>query len=178
MARDLVSLSRGVSRERFAGVIDFSYQHYALGDILTSQVNIACGAIEQGCAGVDLYFLINPSAPSASVQGFITPENYRTYLDNVFPALLCFLMAFGGIYKSISLRILLDLLNRPNRCDRYETILNRYVERESYQGRLRILIGDGLATRVPAGFQLTRKGRRIAAAAHALQRLFKIGTSG
>ncbi len=89
LARDFFSLIRGVSRECFAGVIDFSYQHYALGDILTSQVNIACGAIEQGCAGVDLYLIINPSAPGTSVQGFITPENYRTYLDNVFPALLC-----------------------------------------------------------------------------------------
>ena len=90
----------------------------------------------------------------------------------------CFLMAFGAIYKSISLRILLDLLDRPNRSESYEAILERYVQHESYQDRLGILVADGLATREHAAFQLTRKGRRIAATAHAVQRLFKIERSG
>jgi hypothetical protein len=30
------------------GIFDLSYQHYALGDLLTSQVNLAIMAIEQG----------------------------------------------------------------------------------------------------------------------------------
>jgi hypothetical protein len=91
---------------------------------------------------------------------------------------LCFLMAFGAIYKSISLRILLDLLDRPNRSESGEAILKRYVQHESYRDRLRILVTDGLATREHAGFQLTRKGRRIAATARAVQRLFRIERSG
>lgn len=89
LMRDFVSLIRGVSRDRFAGIIDFSYQHYALGDILTTQVNLACLATEHGCTGIDLYAVISPWAPAAPTQGFITPENYVTYLDNLFPALLC-----------------------------------------------------------------------------------------
>ncbi len=91
---------------------------------------------------------------------------------------LCFLMAFGAIYKSISLRILLDLLDRPNRSDSYKAVLERYVEQESYHDRLAILLAHGLATREPGGFRLTRKGRRTAAAIHAVQRFFKIERSG
>jgi len=91
---------------------------------------------------------------------------------------LCFLTAFGAIYKSISLRILLDLLNRPDRSERLEAILDRYVRRESYQARLSILVADGLATQETAGFRLTPKGRRIAALVRALQRFFRIERSG
>src|ERR1017187_6855850 len=38
-----------------------------------------------------------------------------------------FLLAFGAVYKSISLRILLDLLERPDRSENYEAILARYI---------------------------------------------------
>ena len=89
-----------------------------------------------------------------------------------------FLMAFGAIHKSISLRILLDLLDCPGRCDRYDAILRRCVEYESYRARLEIIESDGLATREATGFRLTPKGRRIAAIAHGCQRLFKIEHSG
>jgi hypothetical protein len=85
---DFTSLVRGASRDHFAGIIDFSYQHYALGDLLTSQVNLACLAVEHDCRGLDLYIIIDPRAPAARAQSFITPENYLTHLDNVFPALL------------------------------------------------------------------------------------------
>ena len=90
----------------------------------------------------------------------------------------CFLMGFGAIYKSISLRILLDLLNRPGRADRYEGILNRYVQEESYQRRLSVLQEAGLAIRGAAGYEVTPKGRRLAAVVDALQRLFRIESSG
>ena len=40
------------SLDAFLGIFDFSYQHYALGDLLTNQVNLAIMAIEQGhCRG-------------------------------------------------------------------------------------------------------------------------------
>ncbi len=89
LGRDFFSQIRGVSRERFAGVIDFSYQHYALGDALTSQVNVTCLALERGCTGIDLYLIIDPEAPADPVQRHINTENYWTYLDNLFPAFLC-----------------------------------------------------------------------------------------
>lgn len=91
---------------------------------------------------------------------------------------LCFLMVFGAIYKSISLRILLDLSQRPQRADRYDAILSRYIEGESFQDRLRVMLAAGLATRGSRGLQLTTKGRRLAAAVSRLQTLYKIERSG
>ena len=91
---------------------------------------------------------------------------------------LCFLMVFGAVYKSISLRILFDLLNQPARSELYAGILGRYIEQESYRSRLEIMMSNGLAVRLPAGFQLTEKGRRIAATTHAIQQAFNIQRSG
>ena len=91
---------------------------------------------------------------------------------------ICFLMVFGAVYKSISLRILAELCMRPGRRDDYQAILGRYVHSESFKGRVRILIADGLATDDGDGLMLTRKGRRIAGAVAALQRLFRIERSG
>ena len=85
---DFAAEIRSARREHLAGLVDFSYQHYALGDLLTSQVNMACLAAERGCHGLDLYVIVDPAAPAARAQSFITPENYTTHLDNVFPALL------------------------------------------------------------------------------------------
>jgi len=86
---DLVRSLRGLDRARLAGVFDFSYQHFALGDVLTSQVIQGCRAIEAGCGAIDCYVLVDPERPAARVQRHITRENYWTYLDNLFPALLC-----------------------------------------------------------------------------------------
>lgn len=89
LTRDFLSLIRRADRRHFAGVIDFSYQHYALGDVLTSQMNMACLAVERGCSGIDLYVIVYPWAPSAPSQSFVTPANYPVHLDNLFPAFLC-----------------------------------------------------------------------------------------
>jgi len=87
--RGFLSFVRRGERERFAGLIDFSYQHYALGDALTTQVNLACLALEAKCTAIDLYLVIDQTFPSAPAQGFINSENYTTHLDNLFAAFLC-----------------------------------------------------------------------------------------
>lgn len=79
----------GVGRGRFAGIIDYSYQHYALGDALTTQVNLACLAREANCTAIDLYLIVDPVFPAAPSQGFINQDNYPVYLDGLFPAFLC-----------------------------------------------------------------------------------------
>ncbi len=91
---------------------------------------------------------------------------------------LCFLVAFGAIYKSISLRVLADLLDRPGRQDEYQAISSRYVKHESFHDRVRILVTDGLAVPSENGLVLTEKGRRMAVVVSSLQRLFKIERSG
>jgi len=91
---------------------------------------------------------------------------------------LTFLLAFGAVYKSISLRILGDLLQRPGRSDDYQGILARYIEEESYRARLSLLLSEGLATREDARLRLTPRGWRLANAVSTLQRFFAIRSSG
>lgn len=87
--RQYIAEVRGTSRSRFTCIVDFSYQHYALGDALTTQVNAACLAQEHRCASIDLLLLLNPDRPAAPLQGFITAGNYPAHLDALFPAFLC-----------------------------------------------------------------------------------------
>lgn len=91
---------------------------------------------------------------------------------------ICFLMVFGAIYKSISLRILAELVVCPGRQEIYEIILGRYVKSESFRDRVQILVVDGLANKKDGKLMLTPKGRRIAGAVVMLQRLFRIERSG
>jgi hypothetical protein len=71
------------------GIFDFSYQHYALGDLLTNQVNLAIMATEQGLREIDIIVMVNPVRPSARYQTFITRTNYIAHLDNVMPVFAC-----------------------------------------------------------------------------------------
>jgi hypothetical protein len=71
------------------GVFDFSYQHYALGDLLTNQINLAVIAIERGLRHVDLMVIVNPERPSARQQTFVTRSNYIAHLDNIVPVFAC-----------------------------------------------------------------------------------------
>jgi hypothetical protein len=91
---------------------------------------------------------------------------------------LVFLMTFGAIYKSISLRILLDLLGRPGHADSYAAILARYVHEESYEHRLGVILDNKYAARSANGFELTDKGRRLASKVQRVQQIFAIRQSG
>src|SRR3954451_14708614 len=71
------------------GIFDFSYQHYALGDLLTSQVNLAIMATERGLRNVDVIVMVNPIRPGARQQTFVTPANYIAHLDNIMPVFAC-----------------------------------------------------------------------------------------
>ncbi len=73
----------------FPAFIDFEYHHYALGDMLTKEIEIACHAIDTNCSAVDLYVSVDPFRPAAPTQGFITPENYTFHLDNLAGAMFC-----------------------------------------------------------------------------------------
>jgi hypothetical protein len=86
--REFLRSIRSADRSGFAGLIDFSYQHYALGDALTTEIILACEAIDHGCDGIDLYLIIDPLSPATAVQRFITAQNYLGFLDDLFPAFL------------------------------------------------------------------------------------------
>lgn len=101
--RQFLTEIRSGERDAFAAVVDFSYQHYALGDALTTQMNVACLARESGCKTVDLYLVADPMHPAARTQSYINNENYAVHLDRLFPAFLC-------LPELRSVRILRDAL--------------------------------------------------------------------
>lgn len=104
--------------------------------------------------------------------------NFWTYTTSYWFFALCFLMAFGAVYKSISLRILLDLSQKPGRSDSYSSVLARYIVEESYQNRLIVIQDKRLATRTGNGFVLTQRGRRVVRLIRAVQHVFGITRSG
>jgi len=91
---------------------------------------------------------------------------------------ICHLMVFGAVYKSISLRMMLDLLTVPGRRLATDEVFSRYIQGESFEARTQVMIAQGLATPSAAGFSLTAKGRRVARTAQVLQQAFDIDTSG
>lgn len=94
-----------------------------------------------------------------------------------FPTVVV-LMIFGAVYKSISLRILMYLLGRPAHTELYSAVLARYVEAESFERRLDVMLEAGFATLTPEGYALTDNGRRLTRGLSAVQKLFAIKRSG
>lgn len=91
---------------------------------------------------------------------------------------LAFLMAFGALYKSVSLRMLEFLLGQPQRSAAAQAVLERCVAEASFAHRLQVIESTHLATRAPAGFALTAKGRALARAVRGLHALFAIERIG
>jgi hypothetical protein len=101
--------------------------------------------------------------PLSAAYGFVT---------------LCGLMAFGALYKSVSLRMLGDLSKVAGHAMPEQELLARYIEEDSFGRRVAILLEQGHAERTADGLRLSPKGRRIAAAIHLFQRAFAIRASG
>jgi hypothetical protein len=90
---------------------------------------------------------------------------------------LCFLMAFGAVYKSISLRVVAYLYRSPNHSASPQALERDILER-SYQERLAILADRRYADRAEDRLTLTRSGERVASWAGCLQTAFRITRSG
>jgi hypothetical protein len=103
--------------------------------------------------------------------------NFWAYSTSYWFLVLCFLMAFGAIYKSISLRVVARLLTAPGHSESHDAIARDVLDR-SYEERLALIADKGYADRREDGFELTQSGRRIAAMARTLQSLFGIARSG
>jgi hypothetical protein len=71
------------------GIYDFSYGPYALGDALTWTMNLNVIAATKGCDAIDQYLVITPRKPGNRYQPFVTPHNYVSIIDSLFPAFLC-----------------------------------------------------------------------------------------
>jgi hypothetical protein len=91
---------------------------------------------------------------------------------------LCFLMAFGAIYKSLSLRMLLRLLDDPGRTASVRALAEDYVLGESFADRLRVATESGLVSATGVGYQLTSRGTSLARRVRTVQLWFGIEKSG
>lgn len=92
---------------------------------------------------------------------------------------LTLLMIFGAVYKSISLRMMLHLLHKPDKTDFYATILQNYIKNQSYLNRIDILLEKKLIKQSGnASFNLTKRGNRFARQLWLMQKLFCIKESG
>jgi hypothetical protein len=94
-----------------------------------------------------------------------------------FPTMV-FLMLFGALYKSVSLRILADLLARPGHAELCSVILQRYIAAESFETRLALILENRWAVPTSGCYALTDSGQRLARLVSALQRMFAIQRSG
>jgi hypothetical protein len=81
--------SARADKNALLAIIDFSYQHYALGDLLTTQVKLATVAIERELKHIDIVVMVNPGLPATRYQPFITSANYVTHLDNIVAVFTC-----------------------------------------------------------------------------------------
>jgi len=90
---------------------------------------------------------------------------------------MSYVFAFGAVYKSVSLEILLDIAERPGR----ESSLVEVVEHripDVFLGRTKILVESGLAEYIGPTFAPTAAGRKLAGRITRLRRLFAIGDTG
>ena len=88
-----------------------------------------------------------------------------------------YVFAFGAVYKSVSLEILLGLSARPERKSPLSEIVEQQVP-SLFQGRIEILLDGGLVEQVDTRFAPTAAGRKMATRVGSLRRVFGIGDTG
>ena len=88
-----------------------------------------------------------------------------------------YVFAFGAVYKSVSLEILLDLAQRPEHAALLSHIVDRKVP-EVFRGRTDILVSVGQVEPTDTRFAVTAAGRVTASRITRLRRIFAIGDTG
>ncbi|WP_247551201.1 hypothetical protein [Bradyrhizobium sp. 138] len=123
---------------------------------------LAIAAVVTHCLGVMLGILVVPQFQywdAASIFGF---------------CVMGYVFAFGAVYKSVSLDILLGLINRPEQRAPLSDIVERQVP-ALFQGRIGNLVDGGLVEPVDSHFAATAAGRATAGRVGRLRRAFGIG---
>ncbi|WP_028137056.1 hypothetical protein [Bradyrhizobium japonicum] len=87
---------------------------------------------------------------------------------------MAYVFAFGAVYKSVSLEILLGLVDRPRRSAPLSDIAERQVP-ALFQGRIGNLVDGGLVEPLDSHFAATAAGRAMADRVGHLRRAFGIG---
>jgi hypothetical protein len=92
-------------------------------------------------------------------------------------AVMLYVFAFGAVYKSVSLEILLDIARRPGHTAPLAEIVDKKVG-EIFRGRTEILIDGGQVERAGACFVATDAGHAAANRIRQIRRIFTIGDTG
>ena len=90
---------------------------------------------------------------------------------------MSYVYVFGAVYKSISLRILMDLTRRPARTIEFSDVSDRQIP-AIFNERTAILIEGGLVDADGDTFVPTPAGQRLAARIARVRRRFAIGDTG
>ncbi|HXH42349.1 MAG TPA: hypothetical protein VNK51_00705 [Bradyrhizobium sp.] len=123
---------------------------------------LAIAAVVSHGLGVTLGILVVPQFQywdTASVFGFFV---------------MAYVFAFGAVYKSVSLGILLNLVERPGRRAPLSEIVETQVP-DLFRGRIGNLVDGGLVERSDSHFAATAAGRNMASHIGRLRRAFGIG---
>ena len=90
---------------------------------------------------------------------------------------MLYVFAFGAVYKSVSLEVLVDLAQRPGRTATLSDIVERRVP-DIFRGRTEILVDGGQVERAGSSFVVTAAGGTIAGRIAQIRRAFRIGDTG
>jgi hypothetical protein len=103
---------------------------------------------------------------------------FWTFAAFYFAGTMAYLFLYAGLYKSLSVRILCDLLRRPQRSLSMEALYADYILADTLVRRLGVLRQLGMVRHTAEGHALTGRGRIIASAFSLFQRLYRIGATG
>ncbi|MDA9536567.1 hypothetical protein ACM41_09845 [Bradyrhizobium sp. CCBAU 21362] len=158
-----VGLIAAVAFAVLAPVLQFVAR--ARGWSLAPVIVLAIAAVVAHLLGVLLGVLILPQFrywDAASIFGF---------------GVMGYVFAFGAVYKSVSLDILLGLAERPDRTAPLSDVVEGQVP-ALFRGRAKILIDGGLVEQVDPRFAATAAGQIMAKRIARLRRAFGIGDTG
>lgn len=113
------------------------------------------------------------------VLGILTVPQFQ-YWDAASIFAFCvmgYVFAFGAVYKSVSLDILLGLAGRLGRTAPVSEIVEGQVPR-LFQGRAQILVDGGMVEQTGERFTVTAAGQTMAGRIGWLRRIFGIGDTG
>jgi hypothetical protein len=88
-----------------------------------------------------------------------------------------YVFAFGAVYKSVSLEILLDVAQRPGHTAPLADIVDRLAP-DIFRRRAEILVDGGQVERTGSSFAVTTAGRASAGRLARIRRAFAVGDSG
>lgn len=106
---------------------------------------------------------------------FVVPQFQYWDAASIFGfCVMGYVFAFGAVYKSVSLDILLRLVDRPGRRAPLSEITERQIP-DLFRGRIGNLVEGGLVEPVDSHFAATAPGRALAGRVGQLRRAFGIG---